>query len=202
MDKFGPIFTGHTLEQATLDTLKMWLPTYLQEIELQLELPRGKLQKPRTYANRRRFDKFPEDQLPTVIAVCPGLAGKPLAEGDGMVRAVFREGVWVIASARTSEQTNMITKMYAAAIRMVLLQKGSLGGICNAVEWEDESYDDNLSSEEERTIGYAGLTFLFSVAEVALRWGGPEVPDPDTEPGTSWGEVETVIIDVVKEGAQ
>jgi hypothetical protein len=195
-DLFGPIFVPSFLEQAVIDTLKLWLPTYLAEVELQLEREQGLIEPPRSYTTRRRFEKFPEDQIPTCVVVSPGLANEPHKEGDGSHRAEWALGVGVIVSAPDQESTNLVAKIYGAAIRACLLQKSSLGGVASGITWYDESYDDLPSDDTARTLGAAALYFRVEVEDIVNSRVGPNVPTP---PGTQWGVAETVTVTIEKE---
>src|SRR3954469_11008205 len=94
----GPIVTAHDVEQAALATLRKWASTYLGEAEDQHELTRGTLARPRSYTATNSFDKWPEDQLPCVLLVSPGLAQPPNVEGNGRHRAQWALGVAAIIS--------------------------------------------------------------------------------------------------------
>jgi hypothetical protein len=202
---FRPIFVGAILEQAVIDTIKKWAPTYLREIERILGRQMGDIPAPRSYTTRRRFEKFVEDQTPTIIVVSPGTADEPSMEGDGHYRAEWALGVGAVVSTSTQESTNLVAKIYGAAIRSLLIQHGSLGGVASGIRWMDESYDDLPSDDSDRTLGSAALYFRVEVDEVVNRYGGPDgtffpaEPDPDLQPGSEWPPAETVEVTLLKE---
>lgn len=201
---FDPIFVAATLEQAVIDTLVKWFPLYIREIERQEELPMGKVPIPRSYTTRRTFEKFAEDQLPTVIIVSPGLDGDPMQEGDGRYRAIWRMHVGVVVSTSSQVQTGYIAKLMGAAVRAIVLQQSRLGGIASGMEWYDESYDDLPDDDVSRSLGAATLSFRIEVDDVINRRSGPDttyIPDPvpDTQPGDTWPQAETVTVEVIKE---
>jgi hypothetical protein len=70
---FEPIFDGHILAESVIATLKLWMPTYLQEIELQRGTERGAIPVPRVYTTRNEFTTFPEDIIPLVIVFRVGV---------------------------------------------------------------------------------------------------------------------------------
>jgi hypothetical protein len=163
------------------------MPTYLREIELQLGLADHTIPAPRTYTTRNEFTTFPEDQMPICVVVSPGLAEEPYMEGDGTMTAWWTLGVGVLASASTEEDTNFLSKMYAAAVRAIMLQKSSLGGVCIGIEWLDESYDDIPDESQERTIRAAQWVGRAYIDGVVVRDAGPiGPPDPETQPGSEW----------------
>jgi hypothetical protein len=202
---FQPIFVGAVLEQAVIDTIKMWIPTYLREVERLTGRQMGDIPVPRSYTTRKIFEKFVEDQTPTIIVVSPGTADEPKMEGDGHYRAEWGLGVGAVVSTSTQETTNLVAKVYGAAIRAIILQQASLGGIASGVRWMDESYDDLPSDDSDRTLGSAALYFRVEVDDVVNRFAGPNSvyfpadPDPDSQPGADWPTVETVEVTLLKE---
>jgi hypothetical protein len=202
MSIFGPIFVGHDLEMAALETLRAWFPTYLREVELQQGLPMGEIPSPRTYTTRNEFTSFPEDQMPICVVVSPGLAGEPHKEGNGTISGWFSLGVGVLASAATEEDTNYLSKMYGAAIRAIMVQQGDLGGMCSGIDMLDESYDDVPDIDQTRSIRAAQWVGLAYIDHIVDRTAGPiGDPDPETQPGSEWPEITTGSISVKKKEA-
>jgi hypothetical protein len=174
----GPIVSARDVEAAALATLKKWSSTYLGEAEDQHGRDRGALPRLRSYTTTNSFDKWPEDQLPCALLVCPGLAEPPKAEGNGHYRAVFAVGLAVIVSARTEVETEALAKLYVAALRTCLIQQPSLGGFAAGLDWLDESYDD-LPSEDLRSLGAGQAIFAVHVNDLSRRYSGPPHPTAD-----------------------
>src|SRR4051812_27844406 len=162
----GPIVSARDVEQAAIDTLHKWLSTYLGEAEDQHSRARGSLPRPRSITTTNSFDKWPEDQLPCLLLVCPGLAEAPKAEGNGRYRALFALGAAVVVSAKTEAATEELSKLYVAAVRTCLVQQQSLGGFASGVDWMDETYDD-LPSEDWRSLGAGQAIFAVHVADLS-----------------------------------
>jgi hypothetical protein len=182
----GPIVAASDVERAALATIKKWVSTYLGEAEGQHDRARGSLPRPRSYTTTNSFDKWPEDQLPCVLLVCPGLVEQPRAEGNGHYHAVFAVGVAVIVSAKTEAATEELAKLYVSAVRTCLIQQQSLGGFADSTEWLDETYDD-LPSEDMRSLGAGQSIFAVHVGDLSRRYTGPphpvaEVPVPPYGP--------------------
>jgi hypothetical protein len=198
---FGPIFDGSVLTRAVLATLKSWFPTYLHEIELQRGYPVRKIPPPRTYVERWRFDSFPDEQIPIVVAVCPGMAQPPTASGDGVIGGWWALGVGVIAAANTEENSERLAKIYGAAARAILEQKSYLDD-----SWEfsginvlNESYEDIPDTEQSRTMRAAQVICRVRVENIVTKGAGPaspDAPDPDTQPGSVWPDVQKVFVDI------
>lgn len=196
-DVFGNIIIGTQVETAVIDTLVMWMPTYIREIELQLGRAQNLIPPPKTYTTRNEFTSFPADLMPLCVVVSPGLADPPTTEGDGTMSAWWSVGVGLAAAARDADASGFIAKIYGAAARALLLQNASLGTFAQGVEWVDESYDD-LVTEEERTIRACYNVFRVKVWDIVTKGAGPVAPaNPATQPGSTWPTANIVKIDAI-----
>lgn len=196
----GEIITGRDVEMATLVFLRRWSGTYLAECERQKGYAPGALPRIRTYTTASDFEKWPEDQLPCVVLVSPGLAEEPLADGAGVYRCKFSVGVAVVVSAATMDETAALAKLYVAALRTAILQHQSLEGFATGIEWLDENYDD-LPSIDTRSLGAGQLIFAVEVAGMARRWNGPKTPNEpppvDTDPLPEDPYAQRVVVSTV-----
>jgi hypothetical protein len=181
----GKIVTGRDVELAALAMLKRWSSTYLAESEAATGRVRGSLPRIRAWTTASEFEKWPEDQLPAVLLISPGLAAPPRADGGGSYRASFALGVAVIVSTARMDETAALAKLYCATFRACLLQHQSLEGFAAGVTWVDENYDD-LPSIDDRSLGAGQAIFAVEVDGISTRWNGPPHPSdpltPDTAP--------------------
>jgi hypothetical protein len=177
----GDIMTGRDVELAMLTFLRRWGGTYLAECERQRGYGPGALPRVRAYTTAADFEKWPEDQLPCLLLVSPGLAEAPLADGAGSYRVKFSVGLAVIVSAATMDETAALSKLYVAAMRAAILQHQSLEGFASGVEWLDETYDD-LPSVDTRSLGAGQCIFAVEVSGFARRWNGPKTPEEPPSP--------------------
>lgn len=179
---FGPMVIASDVEEALIDTLQLWLPTYLGEMQrLKPELP--PLPDIRSYSQTNRFQRLPQDQLPAAVVLSPGLASAPAVFGDGKIGAWWRLGVVVICSTRTAEETNQAAKLYGAAIRTLLVQRPDLGGVASALTIVSELYDDVPANYLE--VGAtAQIEMDVFVDEISNNTHGPDQPaaDPTVAP--------------------
>lgn len=176
---YGSIIEGAQVEQAVIDTLRLWFPTYLAEFERRHSFAAGSLPLPRSYTTRNEFDKWEDEQIPAVIVVSPGLNGRPTRQGDGSYLASWIVGVGIVVVGVDPGNSNMLAKLYAACARLIMIQQRSLGGFARGVSWLDESYDD-VPSEATRTLVAGQVIFSVEVSEVLDSFRGPVEPD-DTE---------------------
>jgi hypothetical protein len=174
---FHRILTGADVEDAAIALMQKWMPTYLAEMERQTGRTADSLPHVRSWVRTNEFEKFPEDQLPAVLVICPGLADEPVKTGDGKYRAGWALGVAVVVSARDQAVTQELAKVYAAAIRALLLHHPSMEGLARGMEWNDERYDD-LAQVDERTLSAARQVFTVEVDDVTTARAGPAAPDP------------------------
>jgi hypothetical protein len=181
----GKIVTGRDVELAALAVLKKWASTYLGEAEAATGRVRGSLPRPRAWTTATEFEKWPEDQLPAVLLISPGLAAPPRADGNGTYRASFALGIAAIVSTSHMDETAALAKLYCATLRACLLQHQSLEGFAAGVTWADENYDD-LPSIDDRSLGAGQAIFVVEVDAISTRWNGPihpsEPPTPDAAP--------------------
>lgn len=198
MTIFGSIFTAALLEDAAIEHLKAWMPTYLAEMERQNGLDPESLPMIRSYTTLNEFDAWEEEQTPAIVVVSPGTIGEPLKEGGGLYRANWALGIGCIVSARDRVSTNRVAKLYGGAIRAAIMQHESMGGVAEGAEWSSERYDD-VPSEASRTLAAAQLLFEVEVRSVLDGSAGPAEPldDPYTAPA-DWGEVQTHDVQVTR----
>lgn len=185
---FGPIVTEKDVRAAVEGTVKMWLPTYCHEVAARQGHPRTFLPAIRSWRAWPEFTKWPEDQLPAVVVVTPG-TNDPPEKLDRQLSVSWTIGVGIIVAARDADSTADLIGMYAAAVRVLLTHKGSLGGFAEHSEFVAERYDDALTQQEmDRTLRTAMVTYSVLVKGIHNRFGGPKVPDPTDDPPEDPGD--------------
>jgi hypothetical protein len=192
---FNSILVASQLEQAVIDLLVKWMPTYLREVERQVGIEVNSTPIPEHYSNRNSFDVLPGEKFPKIVAISPGLGNPPISNGTGQYRAVWRMGVGAAIAADSEPLANQWAKIYGAAIRAIMINYPSLGGLAEAVRWEDELYEDIPIPNQNQLFKSAGVFFTIDCNNVVTRWSGPETPDEDPY---AYGIVERVIIDLEK----
>lgn len=198
MTLFGPLVHSGKVEQAVQSTLQAWIPTYLREIERQHDKDQGSLPSPRSYrlvSESADPVRWPEDQLPSIIILCPGFAQEPDHQGSGAYRARYAVSVAAMVSARDQGATRQLARLYGIAIAAVLLQKPSLNDFASGVQWVDESYDD-IPNDQQRSLACAIEGFTVDVDRVLDTTQGPLTADAsEEEESPEWTEIEEVIIE-------
>jgi hypothetical protein len=199
---YGRIVTGNDLERSALDLLRAKLPEYVGEVERQHGQTPGKRQTPRGYIVASQFAKWPEDQLPVVVVISPGVTGPPRRAGDGRTLASWALSAGVINSAAHIEKVRENALDYVAAIRTLLAQEQTLGGLATAVDWIDEDYIPPFPYGQSRSLFGAQAIFTVTVDDVVSYgrgpggpWGPPPAPDDPTD-ATRWPPVKRAVVTV------
>jgi hypothetical protein len=190
-DPFGPLVTAFDVEQALAWTIRRWMPDYLLKVERDHGLPAGRLPTFRSeVATAWRVGRLPEDQLPALMIVSPGLHERPKVFGDGTFTARWRVDITSICSARGNRVAPRLARWYAAGVRLLLQQNQGLESqlTVTRIDWNDERYDV-LDVRDERTLAGGLVQVLVDVADVARREFGPA---PAFPPGAV-GELSEVL---------
>jgi hypothetical protein len=186
MNVYGRIITRGDVRDAVTDHLQEWSQAYIGEVAVQRGKGRCDLPQFRSFRfSTEDVDKWPDDQLPACVVVCPGLADTPDRQGDGVHDGEWSVGVGVIVSARDQESTDELVGIYTAAVRAALIQHPSLGGFASGVRWIDEDTIPSLGFDDSRTIAGGRVVLGVKVDAVVDSFGGPKAApdDPCVDPG-------------------
>jgi hypothetical protein len=182
---FGPLVTGHDVEQAVLSTLRKWSGTYIAEAEDAHGITRCSLERVRAWVIGPTLDKWPEDQLPAVVIASPGLAPPPRRNGEGYYRATWRIELGVVCAARTQARSRELSALYLRAHMAIVAQKQSLESFADGVAWLDESYTQ-LDYDDVRSLYSGSAVFAIDVEDVLSTDAGPTEPDPQADECVPW----------------
>ena len=196
MTIFAPIRTDDEVEDAVIATLRKWLPTYMSEVERQLGLTAGYYQRPfhSSYTVRTDFERWPEEMLPVVTVVAAGIDDDPLRSGRGKYRARYPIGIINTCSSSDDVTVRRYAARMGAAIRACVIQHQSLDGALDAslrgIDFVG-SRNNELPSQDERSIRAYRQLFVVEVDDVLTRGAGPIAPDsvppdPSTDPIPDW----------------
>lgn len=177
MSRFGPIVTGGDVRAAVEATVRLWQYDYLGELAVKSDRPRGELAMLRTFIPAADVDKLEEDQLPALVIVAAGTAEVPVKKGDGTLDARWSVGLSPIVSGQDRANTWELCELYVAALRVLVLQRPSLGGFATGVVLRGETYAE-LDFDDERTITAGLVNFWIDVPNIADVKQGPPAPSP------------------------
>lgn len=179
------IVDGDEVEQAMLSMLKLRYPTFIDEVAQQRAHKKGRAayQAPKSWIVVKEFDKWPENKLPCVIVVSPGMPEPPRKRGDGWYDAVWEIVVAVVVSAKTKKSSHKLGMRYGAALAKCVISNASLEGAlegASVIDWLGEDYAD-LPVEERRHLHVVRNVFHVKVEKVMNAYKAPEVYLPDDE---------------------
>lgn len=180
------------LERWMMALLNGQMPAYLAEVAAQNDI-NGAIRQPRTIKAAGGLEKWPEDQLPALIVVSPGLRQEPTGPKDGWIAATWILSVAAVVSAATQIDARYLASLYGAAIRGAVMQNRTLGSGRQDVraEWANEDLDE-IAPEDNRTLTAALEIFNVHVSRAVCQTCGPAEP-----PEGPW-LIDTVIIDIDK----
>jgi hypothetical protein len=176
---YGRILTGGDVRGAVRDTIRTWLPTYIAEVTRQTgrDLPTI-----RSYGSGIP-NEFPDGYLPGIIVVAPGLVAEPTRTGDGRYDAIWAVGVSVVTADTDREVAYAQAEDFTAALRALLVQQASLGGLADGIDWVTEEVSE-VAGTTERSIHAGILEFNITFRGVTDAFAGftaPLSPDATVE---------------------
>ncbi len=184
LDVFKDIVSLYEIDEQIRDTLQTWMQTYQNEVCRQLSIDPATLPAIRSWNHLEEFRRAPESQSPGIFIVSTG-TGKPTKDGEGWWRTPILYGIAVITSARTMDESRKLAKLYAAAIRAIMIQKRAGGDKISDVSWLGETYDDIDQSRKDMLAAATGSFEVVAGGLVKGNGAGPLAPiltQPDPLP--------------------
>jgi hypothetical protein len=198
---FGRYVAAGDVRDALRATIEMWIHTYLAE--LARHEGRDPSQDDQVYPDFRSYpdsldlSRFPEEQLPSCVLVVPGIPDQPQKTGQGELRGEWKVAIGICVTGQDKTSSLRIAQSYTTAVRMLLLQKQSLGGFATHTTLLREEFTGPLiHAQDSRTLGVGALEFLVGVDGLVDISQGPTTPIPDNSAPTGWSTVESPIITV------
>lgn len=180
------------VEDKIVDLLKMWMESEIYMITKTRGL--DMLALPLSYNVRPENDKFTEDHLPAVIVASLGTDGIPRKDGYGTYEANWKISVVVVVNGNTRQSTNRNARIYAAAVRAILVERRGLDGLSNGGRWDGESYDEG-PAEMGRTLAATTIDFTFTIPNVASMSDRLEAPIAPPDPIPEGETVESTYLE-------
>lgn len=199
MTVWGPILDGADVERALLAHLRHWMPAASAFVrkakdpgaERWPDRGDGTFIEPiREYGVSHAdaaAQKWPEDQLPMLIAQSPGMEDDPVVEEGGRVSAIYGVALSAIAASVTAEDAKELARLYASAARLAIMQNPQLDA------GTGDAFSDHVSMgrerngqvrrgiEGERNLMICTIPYLIAVPSILDVSGGPLIPPEDPE---------------------
>lgn len=183
--QFGPLVVETDVDVAVIETLKVWLPTYLRQVELERDLTAGFLKRPKpsSFANTLEDDEFKDHPFPAIIVTTAQTAGRPTKDGNGNHYAAWNVVVSSITRGRTPPETRALAALYSGCVRRLLVQQEALGGLAGAIDWVASNVAPVADVTGSGRYLAAGINqFSVYIDEVVQSGVGPLEPEPDDSP--------------------
>lgn len=179
---FGPIVSGEHVRAAVEETIRTWLPLYLEEFCRQNGIAAGRLPRPRSYVVATELPEgWPSDQMPMVVTTVPGLTEAPYSQGGGQIRARWTVAVGCVTVSTDRKAAHLLSHAYLSCIRTLLIQhQGLVSGFADGVDWLSEG-TNMLDSDSNRTIMGSDLTISVQIEDAVNERRGPIDPEVDPE---------------------
>lgn len=223
MSVWGTLLDGSDVERALLAHLRHWMPaasSYVRRIKDPDEQrwPKredGTFIEPIHEYGVSHADaaaqKWPEDQLPMLIAQSPGMEDDPVVEEGGRVSAVYGVALSAIASSVTAEDAKELARLYASAARLAIIQNPQLDAgtgdfFSDHVQMGRERNGQvRRGIEGERNLMICTIPYLIAVPQILDVSGGPIVVPEDVDEETpDWPRVKegggSAAVDALTEG--
>lgn len=162
-------FSAGIVEDSVVDVLKDKLPSYLAL----MNLPTW-----RSIVNENDMDRWRQDQLPSLIVICAGLADppRPLARSTNIFLVRWSVAVGMVVSAASEQATRSLAQAYSACIRTCMMHNPGLEGVARGMDWVDERYDV-LEPDDGSQLSIAGGQAVFQI-EFQMAMGHAPGDDP------------------------
>ncbi|MEH3055500.1 MAG: hypothetical protein PGN13_16100 [Patulibacter minatonensis] len=166
----GPIVLSTDIERAVRDTLKHWVAFYLADIDEQHDRERGTTVVPRYWSIASESGaKWLEETPPALVVACPGTMDAPVLHGkDAHYGAWWRVNIGVTAKGASEDGARDIASRYAGAVRYVLGQQGTMGGLVERTAWLGEA---TAEVKRERSLMAAEVSAAVFVSNVMQTRG-------------------------------
>ena len=195
---WGPLVTPVDIDNAVLDKLKFWLPTYVNRMQVERDLS-ASLPKLKFFGNTLAEGELLDHPAPAVI-VTTAKTTKTLGGPNYRYEATWDVTITLLVRGRIPKETRNTASLMEGALRRCVLQKcRTNNGPLNDIEWmgtEVAPVADNANGEGRYLAAGVGKYNVTTDAAVQ-SFGGPDVPDADTY--VPLAVVTDVVIDVESE---
>lgn len=196
MSQYGRLRHGGEVEKAAISRCFNLLPFFLRELERQHGLDEGSVPNPKSFSTASVFDRWPEDDLPTIVS----RAGAPRPghkAGSGYQSVIMPFDVGAVLKAQKQKDARLWAHLYGTAICACMMQRQGLGaGLQGVTLVGGDPVGDVTnagSSAGRRTL--AGVAFDFEV-EIREFVSTAEGPTEFVDGPLEWPDVTQINVEV------
>ena len=171
-DAYGPIYGGHSVQQAMYNTLQKWLPTYIEVLNRHTG---ADLQQVKTYDRPIGYRPHTSGIDAQIDVIVPGTVGDPQQGRTNVngISSVWSAELSVFVYAGTNwQETLALTYAYGAAARAAIVQHGGLEGFAQSTNWKGDAYFKG-EPIQTRWQGIATIHFEVYVSPTIDQFAGP-----------------------------
>ena len=176
-DSYGPLYGGHSVQEAFYNTLEKYLPDYVAQFNR--NLGSQVLKVPFEYRHRPEYRTMPKGVSCAILVEVPKTASPPRVYQSG-IRADWEVEAFIyVYGTQDWQETQALTQAYAACVRACIIQNRGLGGFAETTMWDGEQYMEG-QHVATRTTGIAHVSFTVTVGNAMSIFGG--LPSPQYAP--------------------
>jgi hypothetical protein len=195
MSVIGTAWNPGLLEDRVIDALQTWMPSSLHEVCAQDETVPAPAPLPRSYRVFSEENQWPEQQLPAIVVVSPGVVDEPAQAHAGIWRAKWSLEVTAIVKGPDPHRTRRLAQAYWTAMCLSILQRRSLGDPYTAAVLKDAAMTA-VPVEKARTLAGATALFHVEVQQMFSSFDGPKTPEPPDPMPETWPTVSEINIEI------
>ena len=175
---WGPLVCGIDVDQAILQAVYDWAPTYLKHFVSERSLPHG-MATPRQYTTTFAGQEFTDHKLPAVIAItaqCTATRGG----SNRTYEATWMSRLATVLRAKNPPSTRIMASYYEGVFRRLVTQKAR-GGVLNDLHWVRAHYEEVPDATGAGRYTLAAIsTFEIYTDQAVQPYAGPDVQDATT----------------------
>lgn len=188
----GSLFSPWRLEENLITVLQLGLPRYLDEAAYQdggeHNLPRPRVERPRSWERHDDIDGLPDDQLPRIIVINQGTIRRPDRDGQGVYSAPWLVTVAAVAYDPVHQVAKRTIGAYFASIVGLMTQQAPLSDpLIRDITWTGAATPSLGASgmdRQQRLLAAVRLDFEITIDRVTSDHDGPLGLDtPPVTPG-------------------
>jgi hypothetical protein len=175
---FGPLVVNTDVDEAIINHVKLWLPTYLAQTERERGQSIGRFNRPKdkSYNSVLTDDEFPDHALPAILVTSADTRGDPQKDGNGNYYAAWNVVISCVVRGRNPRETRWLAAQFEGAVRRIMVRQDI--PMDGEVRWTGTSVASvNDRSGKGRYLAAGIGTYVFYVDRVLLEGNGPGYPD-------------------------
>jgi hypothetical protein len=188
---FGEMSYGGELEQAVVEHLRLWMPTYCKEVARQHSSP---LVEPKSYTVVSDYARWPENALPAIVVESAGLVDEPEESGERFLSGTFAVEVAAVVQGKDAVSTRRQAQHYGLAVIGSMLQHRKLSDLIFVSRMTGAGFAGQ-DVELRRTSVVIAAVFEITHEKFLNTGEGPKAPDPEGNP-PEWPTVVETEVDV------